>query len=95
MTRKSEQPSERHSEVLKIRLPPALLKRARELSARKGESVSTITRAALIRVMSEELVALKERADKRGADAFAMLKLAANDTSLRPVMNEAIRKATK
>ena len=94
MTLKAEQPTERHTEVLKIRLPPALLKRARELSARKGESVSTITRAALIRVMSDELVALQARADKRSADAFAILKMAAASKP-RPVAHQAVRKANK
>ena len=75
MTIEASRTSERNSEILKIRLPPALLDRARKLSAQSGASVSTIARAALVRVMSDELAVFTDRANKRAAAAAAILKL--------------------
>ena len=59
---------ETKSALLQVRLPPSLIKRARELSAMKGESVSTLTRMAIVRACNEEL----EAVIKRRADAAAI-----------------------
>ena len=86
----SKAPAERKSDTIKLRLTPDLAKRAREMSAKQGSSVSAITRHALITVFCEHGEMVLADIRKRRANAARQLVEA-----FAEVDANALRKALK